>query len=332
MQILPKTMRAIQIVNPGPDAALKIADIETPVPENGAALIKIHAAGINRPDLFQRAGNYPPPPGVTEIPGLEVAGEIIDDPTGTYKTGDKVMALLAGGGYAEYAAAPIEQILPLPCADMEMSDAAAIPESFFTVWTNLFDSGRLEKGESVLIHGGSSGIGTTAIQIAKLFDCTVYVTAGNAEKCDACLSLGADHAINYKSADFEAEIKRLTDGAGIDLILDMVGGDYLKRNIRCLAPFGRHVSIAMLNGPVGEVEIFRLMKNRLTLTGSTLRARSPREKGLIASALRQYIWPALATGQVKPVIDSVFDFENAEAAHARMQGGGHIGKIVLKLQ
>ncbi|MGM0421882.1 MAG: NAD(P)H-quinone oxidoreductase [Pseudomonadota bacterium] len=332
MQNLPKTMRAVHIDNPGPESRLVLKDTPIPKPQPGEALIKIHAAGINRPDLFQRLGNYPPPAGVTEIPGLEIAGEIIRDASGRYNQGDKVIALLAGGGYAEYAAAPLEQILPLPAPDMPMTVAAGIPETFFTVWTNLFDSGQLKSGETVLIHGGSSGIGTTAIQIARLFDCTVIITAGSDEKCSACRKLGADHAINYKTQDFVSEIKTLTDNRGVDLVLDMVGGDYLRRNVQSLAPFGRHVSIASLNGKIGEVEIFRVMKNRLTLTGSTLRARSPAEKGRIAAALQENIWPALAEGRIRPVIDSVYDFDDVARAHSRMQDGGHIGKIILSVQ
>lgn len=332
MQNLPKTMRAVHIDNPGPESQLILKDTPIPEPQPGEALIKIHAAGINRPDLFQRLGNYPPPAGVTEIPGLEIAGEIIRDASGQYNQGDKVIALLAGGGYAEYAAAPLEQILPLPAPDMPMTVAAGIPETFFTVWTNLFDSGQINSGETVLIHGGSSGIGTTAIQIARLFDCTVIITAGSDEKCSACRKLGADHAINYKTQDFVSEIKTLTDNRGVDLVLDMVGGDYLRRNVQSLAPFGRHVSIASLNGKVGEVEIFRVMKNRLTLTGSTLRARSPAEKGRIAAALQENIWPALAEGRIRPVIDSVYNFDDVARAHSRMQDGGHIGKIILSVQ
>jgi putative PIG3 family NAD(P)H quinone oxidoreductase len=332
MQNIPKTMRAVHIDTPGPDSQLIITDTPTPEPQKGEALIKTHAAGVNRPDLFQRLGHYPPPAGVTEIPGLEISGEIIDDQSGQYIKGDKVMALLAGGGYAEYAVAPLEQILPLPAADMAMTSAAGIPETFFTVWTNLFDSGALKKGETVLIHGGSSGIGTTAIQIARLFDCTVIITAGSDQKCSACKKLGSDHAINYKTEDFVTEIKTLTHNRGIDLVLDMVGGDYLRRNVQCLAPFGRHVSIASLNGKVSEVEIFRIMKKQLTLTGSTLRARLPSEKGRIAAALQEHIWPALADGRISPVIDSVFAFDDVADAHRRMQDGDHIGKIILSLQ
>lgn len=322
------TMRCIEITNPGKNSKLNYTKRPIPVPSKGEVLIKIHAAGINRPDLIQRMGHYPPPKGVTDIPGLEVSGEIVD-PNGCteFKKGDHVMALIAGGGYAEYCIAPVQQVLSLPSADTDMISAAAIPETFFTVWTNFFDSGKLQKGETVLIHGGTSGIGTTAIQIAKLYDCTVITTAGSDEKCEACRKLGADIALNYRTQDFVDEAQ----GHNINLILDMVGGDYLAKNIDCLAPFGRHVSIAALNGKNAEVDILKIMRKRLILTGSTLRARSPDEKGKIKDALQKNIWPALAAGTIKPVIDSVFDFNDADNAHKKMQQSTHIGKIVLRL-
>ena len=329
MSFLPKTMRAVHIKNPGPDSRLEIAETPLPACDKNMVLIKVHAAGINRPDLFQRQGNYPPPPGVTDIPGLEVSGEIADcDPNSGFTVGDHVLALIAGGGYAEYVAAPVEQVLPLPQADYDMIHAAAIPETFFTVWTNLFDSGALKSKERLLIHGGSSGIGTTAIQIAKSIGCHVTITAGTDKKCAACRDLGADRVINYKTEAFEDVIRN--DGK-VDVILDMVGGDYIQRNLQCLAPYGRHVSIASLNGNIGEIEIFRIMKNRLILTGSTLRARSAAEKGKIAAALHRHIWPDLAGGKIVPVIDSVYDFNDVAGAHQRMQDGEHIGKIVLKM-
>lgn len=322
------TMRCIEITNPGKNSKLNYTKRPIPVPSKGEVLIKIHAAGINRPDLIQRMGHYPPPKGVTDIPGLEVSGEIVD-PNGCteFKKGDHVMALIAGGGYAEYCIAPVQQVLSLPSADTDMISAAAIPETFFTVWTNFFDSGKLQKGETVLIHGGTSGIGTTAIQIAKLYDCTVITTAGSDEKCEACHKLGADIALNYRTQDFVDEVQ----GHNINLILDMVGGDYLAKNIDCLAPFGRHVSIAALNGKNAEVDILKIMRKRLILTGSTLRARSPDEKGKIKDALQKNIWPALAAETIKPVIDSVFDFNDADNAHKKMQQSTHIGKIVLRL-
>ena len=314
-------MKAFEIVN----ETLKMTDRPVPAPQDGGVLIKVHAAGINRPDIFQRMGAYPPPEGVTDIPGLEVAGEIME-PAGNFKKGDKVLALLAGGGYAEYAAVPIQQVLPIPNG-LSMVEAAAIPETFFTVWTNLFDSGKLQKGETLLVHGGSSGIGSAAIQIAKYFDCRVLTTAGTDEKCQFCKDLGADIAVNYKKNDFEDVLK----DEKIDVILDMVGGDYYAKNVRLLSPFGRLVSIASLNGKVGEVEIFRVMRKRLTLTGSTLRARSADEKGEIAKAMRENIWPAIEAGQIRPIIDKSFPFDQAEEAQQYMIGGGHMGKIVLSL-
>lgn len=320
-------MKAFEIVN----KALSMTERDKPVPAEGEALIRIHAAGINRPDIFQRMGNYPPPPGVTDIPGLEIAGVIETAPNGSsVKPGDKVVALVAGGGYAEYAAVPLGQILLLPNG-FDFVQGAALPETFFTVWTNLFDSGQLKRGERILIHGGSSGIGTAAIQIAKLFDCTVYTTAGSVEKCKACEKAGADFAINYKEEDFVEEVLSHAPD-GVDVILDMVGGDYYARNIACMAPFGRLVSIAMLNGKKGEVDIPSVMRKRLTLTGSTLRARSVEEKTQIAHALSENIWPALNRGQIAPVIDSTYPFSQAEDAHQRMIDGNHIGKIVLSLE
>lgn len=314
-------MKAFEIVN----ETLQMSERPKPDARDGEVLIKVHAAGINRPDIFQRMGNYPPPNGVTNIPGLEVSG-VVEQGAGDFKKGDAVIALLAGGGYAEYAAAPVQQVLPLP-REVSFEQGAGIPECFFTVWTNLFDSGHLKRGESLLVHGGTSGIGTTAIQIAKYFDCTVYTTAGSDEKCNVCTDLGADIVINYKSHDFEEALK----DKGVDVVLDMVGGDYYAKNVRLLNPFGRLVSIASLNGKIGEVEIFRVMRKRLTLTGSTLRARSADEKGQIAKALHQNIWPALENGQIKPVIDRVFDFEQAEAAQKYMMQGDHKGKIILSL-
>lgn len=314
-------MKAFEIVN----ETLKLTERPKPAPAEGEVLIKVFAAGINRPDIFQRMGNYPPPQGVTDIPGLEVAGEIVQA-AGPFKKGQRVMALLAGGGYAEYAAAPIQQVLPIP-DHLDMINAAAIPETFFTVWTNLFDSGQLKRGETLLVHGGSSGIGSVAIQIAKYYDCRVLTTAGTEKKCNFCRDLGADVAINYKQQDFEEAL----NDEKIDVILDMVGGDYYAKNIRLLAPFGRLVSIASLNGKIGEVEIFRVMRKRLTLTGSTLRARSPDEKGMIAKALQENIWAALAQGKIKPVIDRVFPFDQAEDAHQYMMAGGHMGKIILSI-
>ena len=320
-------MKAYEIAN----KTLKLTERGCPASKPDEVLISVRAAGINRPDIFQRMGHYPPPPGVTDIPGLEVAGIVeTPDDSGKFKKGDAVVALLAGGGYAEYAAAPAVQVLPLP-QGLTMEQGAALPETFFTVWTNLFDSGKLERGESILIHGGSSGIGTSAIQIAKFYGCTVFTTAGTDEKCAACRDLGADHVINYKQHDFTEVVAHETE-SGVDVILDMVGGDYYARNIACLAPFGRLVSIAMLNGKAGEVDIPTVMRKRLTLTGSTLRARAPAEKGRIAEALHRNIWPALAAGKIAPVIDTVFEFDQAEQAHLRMIEQGPVGKYILSLK
>ena len=317
-------MKAFEFVN----KALSMTERDKPVPAEGEALIRIHAAGINRPDIFQRMGHYPPPEGVTDIPGLEIAGVIEAAPNGSsVKPGDKVVALIAGGGYSEYAAVPLGQILPLPNG-FDFVQGAALPETFFTVWTNLFDSGQLKRGERVLIHGGSSGIGTAAIQIAKLFDCTVYTTEGSAEKCKACEKAGADFAINYKEKDFVEEVlSRASDG--VDVILDMVGGDYYARNIACMAPFGRLVSIAMLNGKKGEVDIPTIMRKRLTLTGSTLRARSVEEKTQIAHALSENIWPALNRGQIAPVIDSTYALQDGNRALDCMKNHQQFGKLIL---
>ena len=320
-------MKAYEFAN----KTLKLTERAVPDPSDNEVLIRVKAAGVNRPDIFQRLGAYPPPKGVTDIPGLEVSGIVeLPDMAGNFKKGDAVVALVAGGGYAEYVTAPIQQVLPLP-RGLNFIQGAGLPETFFTVWTNLFDSGHLEEGEKLLIHGGSSGIGTTAIQMAKFYDCTVFITAGTDEKCAFCRDIGADFVINYKDRDF-VEVIQDKSPVGVHVILDMVGGDYYARNIACLAPFGRLVSIAMLQGKKGEVDIPTIMRKRLTLTGSTLRARSPIEKGKIAQALKQNIWPALESGEIKPVIDTVFDFyDEAELAHQKMMERGPIGKYILSL-
>src|SRR6185312_5357324 len=279
---------------------------------------------------MQRMGHYPPPPGITDLPGLEVAGTIAalgPDMSG-WRVGDKVCALVAGGGYAEYCVAPAPQCLPIP-KRMDFVHAAAIPETFFTVWTNVFERGRLKAGESLLVHGGSSGIGTTAIQLATALGSRVFATAGSAEKCAACEKLGADRGINYKSEDFVAVVKDLTGGKGVDVVLDMVGGDYFPRNMDALAMDGRLVSIAVLNGVKTTINILTMMQKRLTLTGSTLRVRPVAEKGAIAAALTQHVWPLLDAGKAVPVIDATFPLQDAAAAHARMEEGSHIGKLVL---
>lgn len=330
MPTLPKTMKAIAIREPGGPDVLELREIATPEPGHGEILIKVAAAGVNRPDTIQRMGLYPAPPGSPETPGLEVAGEVVATGPGVtlWKAGDKVCALVGGGGYAEYCLAHEAHALPVPHG-FTMTEAAALPETFFTVWTNVFERGALKAGETFLVHGGSSGIGTTAIQLANLFGATVIATAGSAEKCAACEKLGAHAAINYREKDFAEEAKRLTEGRGVDVILDMVGGDYIQRNINAGATDGRIVSIAFLNGPTAEVNFMPVMLKRLTLTGSTLRPRSIEEKAALASALKAKVWPLLDAGRVKPQIDTVFPLAEAAKAHALMERSSHIGKIVL---
>jgi len=327
---LPSTMTAIDIPSPGgPDA---LVPVTLPLPElkPGEALIRVAAAGINRPDTFQRQGNYPPPPGASPIPGLEVAGEVValGPEAAGVSPGDKVTALVSGGGYAEYCAAPAAQCLPVP-KGLSMVEAAALPETFFTVWTNVFHRGGLKAGESLLVHGGSSGIGTAAIQLAKAAGASVFITAGSAEKCQACRDIGADLAINYREEDFVEAVKAATDGRGVDMVLDMVGGDYVQRNLKALAEEGRHVSIAFLRGGKVELELRPLMVRRLTMTGSTLRPRSVAFKGVIAEELRREVWPRIEAGQIRPIIFKTFPLAEAAAAHALMESSDHIGKIVL---
>ncbi|MBX3496555.1 MAG: NAD(P)H-quinone oxidoreductase [Parvibaculum sp.] len=330
MPNLPETMTAIAIREPGGPDVLESRRIPLPDPGHGEILIKVEGAGVNRPDTIQRMGLYPPPPGAPETPGLEVAGEVVATGPGVtmWKAGDKVCALVGGGGYAEYCLAHEAHALPVP-RGLSMTEAAALPETFFTVWTNVFERGNLKASETLLVHGGSSGIGTTAIQLASIFGAKVIATAGSAEKCAACVKLGADAAINYRDADFVAETKRLTDGRGADVILDMVGGDYIPRNIQAAATDGRIVSIAFLNGPVAEVNFLPVMLKRLTLTGSTLRPRSIEEKAALALALREKVWPLIEAGRIKPLIDTVFPLADAAKAHALMEKSSHIGKIIL---
>jgi len=328
---VPETMTAIEIAAPGGPEMLRVAIRPVPKPGRGEVLVKVRAAGVNRPDVVQRQGHYPPPPGVTDIPGLEVAGEVValgDAPNGI-KIGDKICALLAGGGYAEYAAAPAAQCLPYPHG-VSTLEAAAIPETYFTVWDNLFTRGRLTKGETVLVHGGSSGIGTTAIQLAHKSGARVFATAGTAEKCKACEELGAAKAFNYREQDFLAEVQRETNGRGVDVVLDMVGGAYFAKNLDALATEGRLVIIAVLQGAKAELPIFKLMTKRLTVAGSTLRARSVAEKGAIAKAVRERAWPLIEQG-AKPRIHKCFPLAQAAEAHKLMESSAHIGKIVLTL-
>ncbi|MFJ3046284.1 NAD(P)H-quinone oxidoreductase [Herbaspirillum chlorophenolicum] len=325
-------MRAIEIKEYGGPEVLQLC--ERPVPElkQGEVLIKVHAAGVNRPDVFQRTGNYPVPPGASDLPGLEVAGEIVDgDLAGSgFRKGDLVCALVQGGGYAEYCAAPLAQCLPVP-KGLSALEAAALPENYFTVWSNVFDRGALATGETLLVQGGSSGIGVTAIQIAKALGHRVFATAGSAEKCSACEALGAERAINYKTEDFEAVIKEATGGKGANVILDMVGGDYLPREIKTLADDGRLVFIAQLGGSKGQLDMGQVMRRRLTITGSTLRPRPVSFKAAIAASLRERVWPLIEAGQIKPVIHHTFPLEQAAQAHAMMESSAHIGKIMLQL-
>lgn len=304
----------------------RLIAVERPLPKvkAGEVLVKVHAAGVNRPDLLQRKGLYPPPKGVTDIPGLEIAGEIVK---GAGK-GTKVCALVPGGGYAEYCAVPKALCLPIP-KGMDYITAAGIPETYFTVWTNLFDRGQLKKGETILIHGGASGIGTTAIQVAKAFGAKVIVTAGTAQKCAACKKLGASVAINYKTQDFVEETLKATKGQGVDIVLDMVGGAYLARNLKTLKPGGRHVSIAVQGGRTAELDIFQVMSKRLVLTGSTLRPRTVAEKAAIAKALHKAVWPLLKKGKLGPVIDEVYPLSKAQDAHDYLERGNHVGKVIL---
>ena len=325
-----RRMRAVEITKPGPPEVLALTERPVPVPAAGELLIKVAAAGVNRPDVMQRMGHYPPPAGITDIPGLEVAGtvESVGGDVRNWKAGDRVCALVAGGGYAEYCVAPEPQCLPVP-ERVDLLPAAAIPETFFTVWTNLFERGRLQAGESVLIHGGSSGIGTTAIQLARARSARVFATAGSAEKCAACEHLGAERAINYREADFVAVIKEATGGRGVDVVLDMVGGDYLARNLEILATEGRLVQIAVLGGAKGTLNLITMMQRRLTLTGSTLRARPLADKAAIAAAVHAHVWPLLEAGTVRPVIHATFPLSAAASAHRVLESGAHIGKLVL---
>ncbi len=326
-------MKAIEISAFGAPDVLRLGSRPAPVPGKGELLIRVAASGINRPDVLQRTGNYPVPAGASDIPGLEVAGVVVDGDAQAmlaagFKLGDRVCALVAGGGYAELCVAPVGQCLPVPegLTDIE---AASLPETFFTVWSNVFERAGLQRGETLLIQGGSSGIGVTAIQIAKALGAVVLVTAGSDDKCAACLALGADHAINYKSADFVEEVKKLTDGQGVNVILDMVAGSYVAREVECLAEDGRLVIIAVQGGVKAEFNAGLVLRKRLTITGSTLRPRSLDFKSAIAAALRDKVWPLLASGAIKPVIHSTFAAADAAKAHTLMESNAHVGKIVL---
>ncbi len=327
-------MRAIAITQFGAPEVLVEAVCADPVPAAGEVLIRVSASGVNRPDVLQRKGAYAPPPGASELPGLEVAGTLVaGDATALaaagWQLGDRVCALVAGGGYAELCAAPIAQCLPIP-AGLSDVEAASLPETFFTVWSNVFDRARLQAGETLLVQGGTSGIGVTAILLAKALGATVIVTAGSDDKCAACLKLGADHAINYKTHDFAAEAKRLTGGRGVDVVLDMVAGDYVAREVSCLADDGRIVIIAIQGGTKSGFNAGDVLRRRLTITGSTLRPRPVAFKAAIARQLRQTVWPLLERGDIRPVIERVFPAAQAAQAHALMESGQHVGKIVLQ--
>ncbi|MBB3226215.1 NADPH2:quinone reductase [Luteibacter sp. Sphag1AF] len=330
MSLLPSTMKAVEISRPGPPDVLTLVDRPVPSLRPGDVLIRVAAAGINRADTGQRAGTYPPPPGASDLPGLEVSGRIVamGADAGDWKVGDAVCALVDGGGYAQYVAVPAGQCLPVP-KGLNWIEAAALPETCFTVWTNVFDRARLIAGETFLVHGGSSGIGTTAIPLARALGARVFTTVGTKAKADACLALGAERAINYRDEDFVAVVKSLTDGAGVDVILDMVGGDYAPRNINALAMDGRLVMIALPHGRQAELDLGKIIFRRLTVTGSGLRALPPARKAHIGASLLAKVWPLIEAGTFRPIIHATFLLSDAAAAHALMEDGSHIGKIML---
>lgn len=332
MSGIPATMTAIGWDAPGGPEVLRPESVPIPVPGPGQVLVKVAFAGVNRPDVIQRQGFYPPPPDASPLPGLEVSGQVVAMGEGvTWPfTGTMVCALVAGGGYAEYCIAEAAQCLQVPTG-LSMAEAAAIPETLFTVWHNVFERGMAAPGETILVHGGTSGIGSMAVLLGKLFGVTVIVTAGGSEKCAQALQIGAAHAIDYKAADFVEEVKRITAGRGVDMVLDMVAGDYVARNLKCLADDGRHVTIAVQGGVKAELNMAEVMRRRLTLTGSTLRPRSKAFKAALASEIRETVWPLVATGELRPIMDRTFALAEASAAHARMEQGSHIGKIVLAI-
>jgi NADPH:quinone reductase len=332
MANLPETMTAIEISTPGGPEVLVPCQRPVPVPAAGEVLLKVAYAGVNRPDVIQRKGLYPPPPGASDIPGLEVSGTIVAVGEGVDvgKVGEWLCALVSGGGYAEYALARFEHCLPVPAA-LSMAEAAALPETLFTVWHNVFERAYACEGETILVHGGTSGIGSMAIKLGKLFGLTVIVTCGSDDKCAAAKAMGADHAINYSSADFVDEVKKITGGAGVHIVLDMVAGAYVARNLQCLRDDGRHVTIAVQGGMVAEINMAYVMSRRLTLTGSTLRPRSAEFKALLAQEIYATVWPMVAGGELRPEMDRTFPLTEAAAAHAHMESGEHVGKIVLEV-
>jgi len=330
---LPENMQAIEIAQPGPPDVLRLTSRALPQPAAGEVLIRVSAAGVNRPDVMQRLGMYPPPPGAPDIPGLEVAGTVVKlgNAVSRWKSGDRVCALVAGGGYAEYVTAPWQQCLPIP-GDLSMNEAASLPETFFTVWSNVFERARLAAGETLLVQGGSSGIGVTAIQLSRAFGHRVFVTAGSPEKCRICEQLGAERAINYRNEDFVSVTRGLTDGRGVDVILDMVAGDYVPRELQCLADDGRLVIIAFLGGTKTELNMTDILRRRLTITGSALRPRSVEFKAGLARALEEKVWPLVANGTIKPVIHQCYPLGDAREAHATMESSSHVGKLVLEVR
>ena len=328
-EIIPDVMRVVEIAAPGGPDQLRLASRPTPKPGKDEVLVKVAAAGVNRPDVLQRMGLYPPPPGASDIPGLEISGTVVAaGPGSTHLIGSRVCALVSGGGYAEYCLAPAGTCLPVPEV-LRMNEVAAMPETLFTVWVNLFERGFAAEGDTVLVHGGTSGIGTMAIKLGNLFGLEVIVTCGSDEKCAAAIELGAAHAINYKTTDFVDAVRRWTEDRGVAVVLDMVGGDYVPKNLACLADDGRHVSIAFQRGAMAEIPIPDIMRRRLTLTGSTLRARDIAFKAMVRDEIAQTVWPYVEGNRLKPVMDQAFPLEAAAAAHARMEAGDHVGKIVL---
>lgn len=329
---LPEFMTAVGCDQPGGPEVLRAEKIAVPRPDTGQVLVRVAFAGVNRPDVVQRQGNYPPPPGASRIPGLEIAGEVVAVGDGVSKAmlGQNVCALVTGGGYAEYCLAQAGHCLPVPQA-LPLAEAAALPETLFTVWHNVFERGWAKEGETILVHGGTSGIGTMACLLGRLFDLTVIVTCGSALKCEKALEIGAAHAIDYKASDFVEEVKRITGGKGVELVLDMVAGDYVARNLKCLAEDGRHVTIAVQGGAKAEINMAMVMSRRYTLTGSTLRPRSHEFKALVAQEIAGNVWPLVEAGELRPVMDRVFPLAEAAVAHSRMESGEHIGKIVLEM-
>jgi NADPH2:quinone reductase len=333
MKPFPDEMAAVGFDAPGGPGVLRIEQMAVPRPGPGEVLVKVAFAGVNRPDVIQRMGFYPPPPGASPIPGLEISGTVaaLGEGVVTPIPGQTICALVSGGGYAEYCIAKATHCLPVP-EGLSLEMAAALPETLFTVWHNVFERGFAHEGETILVHGGTSGIGVMAILLGKLFGLTVIVTCGSAAKCEAARGIGADHAIDYKAGDFVAEVARITEGRGVDLVLDMVAGDYVARNLKCLAEDGRHVTIAVQGGVRAEINMAEVMRRRLMLTGSTLRPRSNEFKALLADEIARNAWPLVADGNLRPVMDQVFPLAEAAAAHARMEAGDHIGKIVLKVR